>query len=580
MRDRFNSFLDKYIFTDALDFDSRVFNLLCIVGTLALFASAVSHIVENSHPIMMLVKIVMILGAVAMLYAANRFGLHRQGRWAVIILYCDLLFPLIFVTNGGSMSGIAAYFVLTMNLIVLLAKGRLMWILVLSHVGIVVGCYLLDRFAPDMIIKLNEFQRYTDNVISIVIAGAYIGFITKGLSALFIREQRKATAASRAKSDFLAQMSHEMRTPMNAIIGISSILASSDDIEQHKDGMQKIETASAHLLGVINDILDMSKIESGKLELFSESFNLREMIDSVVSVAQDSVKRKRHNMSVQVDDAIPEYLVGDRQRLAQVATNLLSNAIKFTDDGGQIDLNVRQERTDGERCSLLVSVTDNGIGITDEQRRRLFNAFEQADNSVSRKYGGTGLGLAISKRIVETMGGGISVRSEPGEGSEFSFRVTLPIGAAPEDAIAPGSEGGNDFTGKTVLIAEDVDINREIITTLLEPTNAVIECACDGNQAVSMFKSKEGGYDLIFMDIQMPGMDGYEATRTIRALGTPLAGSVPIIAMTANVFKEDVDKSREAGMNGHLGKPIVMEDVLSVMQKYLGSGKRENDIEH
>jgi signal transduction histidine kinase len=575
---RFRKFLDRYIFTDGLNFDARVFNLLCIVGTLALFASAVGHAIENSSGVMMVVKIVMILGAVAMLYAANKFNLHRQGRLVVIIAYCDLLFPLIFITNGGSFSGFAAYFVLTINLIVLLTRGKWLLLFIPTHMAIIIGCYLIDRYIPDMITPLNSFQHYTDNVISIAIAGAFIGLIIKGLSELFIREQVKASAASRAKSDFLAQMSHEMRTPMNAIIGISSILASSEDIEQHREGMRKIEAASTHLLGVINDILDMSKIESGKLELFAAPFNFRKMVSDVGEVMNVAAEKKRHRFTVYVDPDIPEYLVGDSQRLAQVITNLLSNAVKFTDEGGEVGFAARLEGVAaGEGKSfpgqqyynLMISVTDTGIGITEEQMARLFTSFEQADNSVSRRYGGTGLGLAISRSIVEMMDGRIWARSEPGAGSEFSFIVTLPIGQQPD--IPGGGPGGGmrDFSGKTILIAEDIDINREIITALLEPTNVAIECARDGKQAVDMFIAKNGGYDLIFMDIQMPGMDGYEATRAIRALRTPRALGVPIIAMTANVFKEDVDNSRRAGMNGHLGKPIVLEDVIGAMARHL-----------
>jgi signal transduction histidine kinase len=561
--------MNKYVFTDSLNFDDRVFNLICIVGTVALFASAAGHIIENSNKIMMLVKIVMIIGAVALLLVANKFKLHNHGRWLVIIAYCDLLFPLIFITNGGSLSGFAAYFVLTINLIILLARGAALYAALITHIAIILGCYMLDRFAPYLIMPLNTYQRYLDNMISIVIAGLFVGLVIKGLSGLFIREQEKAAAANRAKSDFLAQMSHEMRTPMNAIIGIASILASSDDIGQHKDGMMKIEAASTHLLGVINDILDMSKIESGKLEIFSEMFNFRSMIDGITTVMNSAIEKKPHRFNVYIDPAIPEYFTGDRQRLAQVITNLLSNAAKFTDDGGEIGLSARVEKNGGEDCELLISVTDTGIGITEEQITRLFKSFEQADNSVSRKYGGTGLGLAISKQIVEMMGGSIWVNSKPGVGSEFAFTVTLQSGETPEETETPDSGEERDFSGKTILIAEDIDINREIITTLLEPTNLSIDCACDGKQAVDMFIEKNGGYDLIFMDIQMPGMDGYESARAIRALDAPNARSVPIVAMTANVFKEDIDNARSAGMNDHLGKPIVLDEVMRVLSHYL-----------
>jgi signal transduction histidine kinase len=649
VKKRLQNFLDQYIYSDSLDFNARVFNLICVVGMLALLVSALGHVIERSNISMMVVKLAMIIAALALFLFCNRFRQHRHGRWLIIIGYCDLMFPMIFFANGGSMGGIAAYFVLTMVLIVLLAHGAAFYAFMGTHVAIIVVCYLADHFRHDLILPLNTFQHFADNIISIIVAGVFIGLVIKGLSELFIREQGKANAANKAKSDFLAQMSHEMRTPMNAIIGITSILSSTDDIRQHREGMKKIEAASAHLLGVINDILDMSKIEANRLELSFEHFDFAKMLDGVASVMDGSLAAKRQRFSMEIDPALPRYFYGDRQRLAQVVTNLLSNASKFTPEDGAVTL--RASLAGGAKAAggpdvapmasadvnavvseaapaaadapssaasasagadgasvdaaasgtvvpeaaflVRLSVSDTGIGITDEQKNRLFSSFEQADNSISRKYGGTGLGLAISKRIIELMGGRIWVDSEPGLGSTFSFEVCLPEGDAPPTPLpAPETadgetEGGtdtdadtdsdgrgaHDFTGKTILLAEDIEINREIITALLEPTNLTIECAVNGREAVELFTAKGGAYDLIFMDIQMPEVDGYEATRRIRASDVPAARTVPIIAMTANVFKEDVDRAREAGMNGHLGKPIVLDDVHAVLARYLGSKK-------
>jgi signal transduction histidine kinase/CheY-like chemotaxis protein len=574
-RRRFRDLLDRYIFNDGLNFEARVFNLICIVGTAALFVSAIGHIIENSNSAMMFVKFVMIFGAVALLIVSDRFGYHSMGGSLVMIAYCDLLFPLIFITNGGVNSGIAAYFVLTINLIALLARGARLCLMMSLHIAIIAGCYLLNWRLPEAIMPLSDFQRYADNVISVLIAGAFVGFVVKGLRELFIREQIKANAASRAKSDFLAQMSHEMRTPMNAIIGVTSLLADADDVERYRDGVKKIASASTHLLGVINDILDMSKIEANKLELFSEPFDFRKMLSDVATVMFSGMEKKRLSYTTRIEPDVPEWLRGDRQRLAQVVTNLLSNAIKFTEDGGRVGVCARLDGREAENCEIRVSVSDTGVGVTEEQLGRLFNSFEQADNSVSRRYGGTGLGLAISRRIVELMGGRIWAESEIGVGSTFTFSVPLPACDPPADALLENSGVTRDFTGKSILIAEDIDINREIITALLQPTNLNVDCASDGREALEMFKAKGGAYDLIFMDVQMPGMDGYEATRAIRASGIPGAGSVPIIAMTANVFKEDVDNARDAGMDGHLGKPIVFDDVINTLSKYLTPPERE-----
>jgi signal transduction histidine kinase/ActR/RegA family two-component response regulator len=569
MKNRMKNFNEKYIFSEKLSFDAKVLNLVCIVGVLALLASTVGHLVEHSSSIIMGLKVIMILGAILLFIASNKYGIHKYGRMIAIIGFCDILFPMVFIVNGGSNGGMAAYFVLTMILVVLLSRGKAFFIFMGTHLAIIIGCYLLDRYRNDFILPLDQFQHYADNVISIIIAAIFIGLVTKGVSMLYIREQIKAEVASKAKGDFLAQMSHEMRTPMNAIIGMSSILSATDDIEQHRDGIKKIETASAHLLGVINDILDMSKIEANKLELFEESFDFNNMIDGILTVMNFDIENKHLSFEVNIDPAIPKYLLGDKLRLTQVITNLLSNAVKFTPAGGKISLTAELTEEKDSLYAIRITVSDTGIGITDEQLSRLFTSFEQADNSTSRKFGGTGLGLSISKRIIELMGGSIRAQSVPDQGSTFTVDFSIPAGETTANENRTQSELAPDFSDKTILIAEDIDINREIITTLLAPTGISADCAVNGKEAVRLFSEKARAYDLIFMDIRMPEMDGYEATRAIRASDVQNAKTVPIIAMTANVFKEDIDNAKSAGMNDHLGKPINLNDVLAKLSKYL-----------
>ncbi|MGI6152799.1 MAG: ATP-binding protein [Christensenellaceae bacterium] len=299
------------------------------------------------------------------------------------------------------------------------------------------------------------------------------------------------------------------------------------------------------------------------------------MIDQVVSVAGFRIKDKNQHFTVQIDEDVPRVVRADRQRLAQVITNLLSNATKFTDEGGHIELYVRHKETAGEQSVLEIEVKDDGIGISAEQQTRLFQSFEQADGSISRKYGGTGLGLAISKRIIEMMGGREWIISELGEGARFIFTVRVGIGSAEEaeenevdvDTI---EELGDTLKGKHILLAEDVEVNREILLALLEGTGILFDCAENGKQAIEMFKENPGKYDMIFMDIHMPEVDGYEATQRIRAMEVPQAKTIPIVAMTANVFKEDIEKCLAAGMNDHVGKPLEMSEVAEKLQKYLG----------
>jgi signal transduction histidine kinase/CheY-like chemotaxis protein len=386
-----------------------------------------------------------------------------------------------------------------------------------------------------------------------------------------------AQQASRAKSDFLSNMSHEIRTPMNAIIGMTTIGKLAETIERKDYAFGKISNASTHLLGVINDILDMSKIEANKLELSPTKFNFEKMLRKVVDVNIFRVDERRQKLTISTDEAIPRNLIGDDQRLTQVITNLLSNAVKFTPEDGAIRINACLERADGDVCTIRIDVTDTGIGISEEQQTRLFKSFEQAQSSTSREFGGTGLGLAISRRIVEMMGGRIWIKSALGEGATFSFTINAvdahddETDRSDENAAIGGdpSDETDIFKGYRIILAEDVEINRIIVLELLEATGIVIDCAENGVEAVNLFAENPAQYDMIFMDIQMPKMDGYDATKSIREMEQAYAKEIPIVAMTANVFREDIEKCLAVGMNGHVGKPINIEEVLEKLRTFL-----------
>jgi CheY-like chemotaxis protein len=341
-----------------------------------------------------------------------------------------------------------------------------------------------------------------------------------------------------------------------------------------RDSIGKIDVASNHLLGVINDILDISKIEAGKLELDQSAFDFYSMIDQTLSVVGFRIDERKIHFVQNLDKSIPRFLKGDGQRISQVITNLLSNAVKFTPERGTVTLETAMAWCTEEECSFRVCVRDTGIGISDEQLKRLFNAFEQADNSTSRRFGGTGLGLAISREIIELMGGRIWAESELGQGSSFTFEITLPLSTEREMPLEEPSRFDKEsmhgcFRDYHILIAEDIEINREIVLALLEDTGINIDIALNGREEVEMFAANHERYDLIFSDVQMPEMDGYEAVRIIRGMDVPSARTIPIIAMTANVFKEDVLRAREAGMDSHIGKPLVQKDLLSKLVRYL-----------
>jgi signal transduction histidine kinase len=386
---------------------------------------------------------------------------------------------------------------------------------------------------------------------------------------LFLRRARQSEDASRAKSQFLSSMSHEIRTPLNTIIGMTDIALRGGAAEK-TEYLNRIHYASNHLLTVVNDILDMSKMQENKFSISPADFSFDTMIAALEDSFDPNMAKKELTFLCERDPSIPVYLYGDNQRLAQVLMNLLSNALKFTPKGGTVELKATLVSRDGNHLRLGFSVRDTGIGISPTDQKRIFNPFEQADKSTTRKYGGTGLGLAISQTIVKAMGGTLELTSEPNVGSIFFFEVNMEVGTdlseSPPDEETPA--GQVDFSGKTILIVDDMEINRDIVTAMLEETGATILEAEDGQIAVEMFEKQET-IDVILMDVQMPRMDGLTATRTIRDIGTPRALSVPIIAMTANAMREDVEACLAAGMNSHIGKPIDWDTLLYRLRQVL-----------
>ena len=396
---------------------------------------------------------------------------------------------------------------------------------------------------------------------------------------------KEAQAASRTKSEFLANMSHEIRTPINAVTGMTIIARSSGDLNRIYDCLDKINASSKQLLGLINDILDMSKIEAKKFELTHEPFSLVNMINNVGSIIGVRIAERKQRLDMNIAPGIPHAVIGDEMRLSQILLNLLSNAVKFTDEGGEVGLALKHVGSRDGKEEIEISVRDTGIGMTEEQQARLFNAFVQAESNIAKRFGGTGLGLAISKNLAELMGGSISVKSAPYAGSCFTVRVMLDpcSGELLQESKVSKEPAEYNFNGYTILLAEDVPINCEIVIALLEETGVTVECAEDGKVAVDMFCADPGHYDLIYMDVQMPVMDGYEATIAIRAYEAELREweilpakwpqGIPIVAMTANAFAEDMEHCLEIGMNDYIPKPIEVDTLLNITDKYLCGGK-------
>ena len=388
--------------------------------------------------------------------------------------------------------------------------------------------------------------------------------------ALQLAVQRE-TKANLAKREFLFNMSHDIRTPMNAIIGFTALAQTHiDDRGQVEDYLKKISVSSQHLLSLINHVLDMSRIESGKVTLEAKPVHLPELVRELRDIVQTVVSEKDLSLTLDTVGVENEDVIADPLRLEQILINVLANAVKFTPDGGQISLWIVQKDTaPAGDADFEFHIKDNGIGMSEEFQKHIFEQFARERTSTVSKIQGTGLGMAITKSLVDMMGGRITVKSEQGKGSEFTISLRFPIGEAKTGQTPPAAKA-SAFTGKKLLVVEDNELNLEIASTLLKEAGFEVDTAENGKIAVEKVEAASAGrYDLILMDIQMPEMDGYEATRRIRALSDAKKAALPIVAMTANAFEDDRKNALHAGMNGHIAKPLDIQKLFQVLSELL-----------
>ena len=392
---------------------------------------------------------------------------------------------------------------------------------------------------------------------------------------LLLEAAEKADAANKAKSTFLFNMSHDIRTPMNAIVGFTDIALHQNSVAEIHDSLEKVRESSKHLLSLLNDVLDLSRIESGKAVFFPEPVDITKLTDDVLAIMNGLLYNRDLKFEVYRERPKNPYVLADATRIREVLTNFLSNAVKFTKDGGTVTLYISSHP--GEDDKHIVAhyiVKDNGIGMSEEFQKKLFKPFSQEDDRGARtQYKGTGLGMAIAKEYVEMMGGSIAVESRKGVGTTFTVEIPLEL---TEQGIHQKQEEPvhHDLTGVNVLMAEDNDLNAELATVMLEDAGMAVTRAFDGKDAVELFKNHpQGTYDIILMDIMMPNMDGHQAAKTIRAMETerPDAATIPIIAVSANAFAEDIKASLDSGMNGHVSKPLNMKEVTDTIAKYIRS---------
>lgn len=513
------------------------------------------------------------------LLLANAYP-SKLGLFKVLVLM-----PMVLVTipylymgtmGGGIKSGMPIWMVLGLLVIFLFTKGIYFIVSFTVTLCVYIGCILYSYlYMQDKLGHLEEIYYYQDNIMAIVVVSVSCGIIIKYQQRIEAKnkqkieqEKLKAQKANEAKSNFLASMSHDIRTPMNAIIGMTEMAEFYiDDKEKVQDCLKKISDSSSILMHLINNVLDMSEIENHELKLKEAKFDLKEVVEKIYVVFERSAVEKELTFKVHCEQVKHNRLIGDGVRLRQVLMNLVNNSVKFTPQGGKVSLLVREEESkESDYASFIIEVKDTGIGMKQEFiDTMLFKPFERDDTQYVKRTEGNGFGMSITKTILDAMGADLQIESEVGKGTVFLIHMKLKI-----DRTGAGEEKEQinsipDLTGKRLLIVEDNKINMEIIASILQRTKAEIIQAWNAEDALKIFEeSEEGFFDLILFDIQLPGMNGYEAVKMIRSMARSDASKVPVFAMTANAFSQDVEQSIRCGMNDHISKPI---DVGVLYQK-------------
>ena len=466
-------------------------------------------------------------------------------------------------------------------MIFLFATGRDFALLFTSTLILYIGCLMYSyRYLQDALGQMTELYYYQDNIMAIVAVSVSCGMIIKNHQRIeakskenIEKEKLKAQKANEAKTKFLMSMSHDIRTPMNAIIGMTEMAKQNiDDKEKVEECLKKISDSSSMLLYLINNVLDMSEIEKHDLRLKESSFELKEEVEKMYAVLEQTATTKGIDFEVQYEDIVHKRLIGDAVRIRQVLMNLLSNSLKFTPAGGRVSLRMKEESAENGYASLLMEVKDTGIGMKKEFIDKLiFKPFEREQSGEVSKTEGNGLGMSITKSILDVMGAKLLIESELGKGSVFSIYVKLKIDTDYLEETEFQVPKIPNIPGRKLLIVEDNLINMEIIQAVLEPTQAIITKAWNAEEALKIYEESEEGYfDLILFDVQLPGINGDEAVCILRSMNRNDAVKVPIFAMTANAFAEDVENSLKSGMNEHLSKPIDVDMLYKKIQEYLG----------
>ena len=537
--------------------DARTLGIVTLVLSLISLIMSYMNYVKNQYA--MLVATIILTLVLISVFVLSR--LTKNGRLLDIALCVILSLILIYFTLTGGNDGFAILWTLLFLPFAMLLIGFSYGIVI----GIFFEAFFIILFWSPMSGIVSAYYTPTFMLRFPMLYTAFfvLSFLAKYIIISMEIAEYKALSASKAKSEFLSRVSHELRTPLNVILSMAKLGLNDKRLEESIGRFEKIISSSSHLSDIINDVLEMSRMESGKTEIKREPLHLRAVAAECLELLELQAKGKNIDLISSVDADLPETLIGDAFRIRQILINLLSNAVKFTEKG-RVSLGIAVAERSAEKCLIRFTVDDTGIGMSEDFLGKVFTPFEQEDSFLSRRYEGSGLGLAISNNLVELMGGKMKAESKLGEGSRFTYAIPFEI-AETDDKEDEQVTGGKEYSlkGRRILLVDDIEINRMITCEVFTNTGADFEEACDGEEAYRKFlQSPAGYYDCIFMDIQMPKMDGYTTTGAIRACGRP-DSDIPIVAMTANALKEDIDSAIAAGMSDHIAKPIDFDDCLS-----------------
>jgi signal transduction histidine kinase/CheY-like chemotaxis protein len=583
----------KYILSSELPFFARVFNLLmsCLFAT-TIAASVLTSLITLDIFVFLVLSILGI--TIAMLfYLCNKYGAQRLGARVMAVCGGFLFLPAIFLLSGGIESGMPAYAVMGIVFMFFMFEKIECLIMVSIEIAALAGCLYVNYRFPEAILQpLHTLSlRVMDNMQAIFISGITLGMAVKFQAYVYEEEKKKAEAASKAKSEFMATMSHEIRKPLNAIIGLSEIQLQKELPAETQNDLEKIYSAGSNLLAVINDMLDISKIEAGSLELVPVEYGTPSLINDAVQLNIVRIGSKSIAFELDLDETLPIGLYGDELRMKQILNNLLSNAFKYT-KAGTVTFQISWEARNGDAWLTFV-VKDTGIGIKKKDLGKLFSEYNQLDAKANREIEGTGLGLSITKKLLDMMGGTISVDSVYGKGSAFTVEIPQKIvdGRPLGRKLTENLQSRRFMKDRNnrdrnlvraympygrVLVVDDVATNLDVSRGLMLPYGLTIDCTLSGREAIEKVRSGIVKYDVIFMDHMMPEMDGIEATRIIREeLGTEYAKTVPIVALTANALTGNEEMFLANGFNGYIPKPIDIMKLDMILNQWVRNRQRE-----